>query len=275
MKFETQITRIEPESLRPKLDLIELWSYRELLYFLTWRDLKVRYRQTAIGILWVILQPLLTTAIFTLIFSHFARFETLQIPYPLFALSGVLLWLFINFSITMATNSIVNNVSLVTKVYFPRIIIPTASVLAGLLDLTLGFLILFLIMFYFGVMPTWKTLLVLLFIAEAVILTVALSIFLSILNVRFRDVKFALPFFLQIWMFASPIFYPLDVFPEKWQILFYLNPLSGILEGLRASLFDQNYNLTSITISIFVTVFALVTSILVFKRIESKIADLI
>ncbi len=275
MKLETQITRIEPESLSPKLDLIELWSYRELLYFLIWRDLKVRYKQTAIGVFWVILQPFLTTAIFTLIFSHFARLETLQIPYPLFALSGVLVWLFVNFSITMATNSIVSNVSLVTKVYFPRIIIPTASVLAGLLDLALGFLALFLIMFYFGVMPTWKTLLVLLFIAEAIILTIAVGTFLSILNVRFRDVKFALPFFLQIWMFASPIFYPLDVFPEKWKLLFYLNPLSGILEGLRAALFNQDFNLTAIAISIFLTVFALVASTLFFKRMENKIADLI
>jgi len=275
MKLETQITRIEPESLSPKLDLTELWSYRELLYFLIWRDLKVRYKQTAIGVFWVILQPFLTTAIFTLIFSHFARLETLQIPYPLFALSGVLVWLFVNFSITMATNSIVSNVSLVTKVYFPRIIIPTASVLAGLLDLALGFLALFLIMFYFGVMPTWKTLLVLLFIAEAIILTIAVGTFLSILNVRFRDVKFALPFFLQIWMFASPIFYPLDVFPEKWKLLFYLNPLSGILEGLRAALFNQGFNLTAIAISIFLTVFALVASTLFFKRMENKIADLI
>ncbi|GIU82835.1 MAG: ABC transporter permease [Acidobacteria bacterium] len=272
---EHQIIRIEPENARLRLDFRELWNYRELLYFLTWRDVKVRYKQTAIGILWVILQPLLTTAIFTIIFTHFARFETLQVPYPLFALSGLLIWLFMHFSITMATNSLVSNASLVTKVYFPRIIIPTASVLGGLLDLILGFLILFAMMFYYGINITWKILLAPLFVLEAIVLTISFSIFLSMLNVRFRDVKFALPFFLQIWMFVSPIFYPLDVFPENWRILFYFNPLSGILEGLRSSLFGQNFDLVGISISTLLIVFLLIMSTLFFKWMESEIADLI
>jgi lipopolysaccharide transport system permease protein len=273
--LEKQVVRIEPSNSRFSLDLAEFWSYRELLYFLTWRDVKVRYKQTAIGVLWVILQPLLTTAVFTLIFTYFARFETLQIPYPLFALSGLLIWLFMNFSITMSTNSLVSNANLVTKVYFPRIIIPVASVLAGLLDLALGFFILFLLMFYYGVEIGLKIIFAPLFVIEAVILTISVSVFLSILNIRFRDVKFALPFFLQIWMFSSPIFYHLDVFPKKWQFLFYMNPLSGILEGLRASLFNQDFNLTSITISAFLTIFSFVASVLFFKSMESEIADII
>ncbi|MQK95191.1 ABC transporter permease, partial [Escherichia coli] len=145
-----------------------------------------------------------------------------------------------------------------TKVYFPRIIIPTASVLGGLLDLILGFLILFAMMFYYGINITWKILLAPLFVLEAIGLTISFSIFLSMLNVRFRDVKFALPFFLQIWMFVSPIFYPLDVFPENWRILFYFNPLSGILEGLRSSLFGQNFDLVGISISTLLIVFLLI-----------------
>lgn len=272
---ETQITKIEPEGARPGLNLKDLWIYRELLYFLTWRDVKVRYKQTAIGVLWAILQPVLTTAIFTVIFTQFARFDTLEIPYPLFALSGLLLWLYVNSAINMAAGSLVGNTNLVTKVYFPRLIVPLASALSGLIDLALGFLILIGVMIYYGVNVSWQILLAPFFILQAIILTLSFGTFFSALNVRFRDVKFALPFALQIWMLVSPVFYPLDIFSGKMRFLFSLNPLAGILEGFRAALFAQKFDWFSIAVSIALTIAFAFISLLVFKRMENDFADLI
>jgi hypothetical protein len=191
---ETPIVKIKPNSARLNLDLKDLWIYRELLYFLTLRDVRVRYKQTAIGVLWAILQPVLTTAIFTVIFSQFARFESLQIPYPLFALSGLLLWLFVNTSITTASNSLVSNTNLVTKIYFPRLIVPIAATLSGLIDLALGFLLLIGLMIYYGVELTWQIVFAPVFIVLAITLRASFGTLFAALNVRFRDVKFALPF---------------------------------------------------------------------------------
>lgn len=253
----------------------ELWNYRELLYFLTWRDVKVRYKQTAIGVLWAILQPVLTTAIFTIIFTQFARFDSISIPYPLFALSGLLLWLFVNTSISTASNSLVSNVSLVTKVYFPRLIIPFSATLAGLIDLALGSAILILLMIYYGVNLSREILLAPIFVIQAILLTVSLGTIFSALNVRFRDVKFALPFALQIWMFLSPVFYPAESLSGKWRGLLMLNPLTGILQGFRAALFGGDFDWTAIAVSQILTVFLLLLALFVFKRMEDDFADLI
>lgn len=272
---ETPITKIKPDSSRLNLDLKELWVYRELLYFLTWRDVKVRYKQTAIGIAWAILQPVLTTAIFTVIFTQFARFDALEIAYPLFALSGLLLWLFVNNSITMSSNSLVGNANLVTKVYFPRLIVPVSATLAGLPDLVLGFLILLGLMIYYGTGLTWQILLAPVFVLQTVLLTLSFGTLFSALNVRFRDVKFALPFALQIWLFLSPVFYPLSIFQGKRQILFALNPMTGILEGFRASLFGTEFNWSIIGVSFALTLVLMLVSIFVFKRMEDDFADLI
>jgi ABC-type polysaccharide/polyol phosphate export systems, permease component len=272
---ETQITKIKPESSWLEIDLKDLWTYRELLYFLTWRDVKVRYKQTAIGVLWAVLQPVITTAIFTVIFTQFARFDSIAIPYPLFALSGLLIWLFVNTSVTMASNSLTGNSNLVTKVYFPRLIMPFSSVLAGLIDLALGFLILVGLMIYYGTPISWQIFLAPLFVLQAVVLTLSFATFFSAVNVRFRDVKFALPFVLQIWMFISPVFYPLDIFSEKMRFLFSLNPLAGILEGLRAALFAQKFDLVSIALSIVLTFVLMCAALFVFKRMEKDFADLI
>jgi lipopolysaccharide transport system permease protein len=275
LMHETPITKIKPESSRLNLDLKDLWIYRELLYFLTWRDVKVRYKQTAIGVVWAILQPVLTTAIFTVIFTQFARFETLEIPYPLFALSGLLLWLFVNNSINMSSNSLVGNANLVTKVYFPRLIVPVSATLAGLLDLALGFLILLGLMLYYGVNLTWQILLAPVFVLQTILLTLSFGTLFSALNVRFRDVKFALPFALQIWLFLSPVFYPLGIFSGKRQLFFAFNPMSGILEGFRAALFGSEFNWTLIGISFVLTLILMFVSIFVFKRMEDDFADLI
>ncbi|MCY7376935.1 MAG: ABC transporter permease [Pyrinomonadaceae bacterium] len=270
-----EITKIEPAKWRNVFAWREFWSYRELLYFLTWRDVKVRYRQTAIGVLWAILQPVLTTAIFTIIFSRFARFESLQISYPLFALSGLLIWLYVNNSVTLASNSLVGNTNLVTKIYFPRLIVPTAATFSGLIDLALSFVILVGLMIYYGVNLTFQILLAPLFVVLAILLAISFGTLFSALNVRFRDVKFALPFFLQIWMFLSPIFYPSDILPEKWRVAFALNPLTGILQGFRASMFGGSFDWFSIGAAVVLTFALAGVSFFVFKRMEDDFADLI
>ncbi len=270
-----EVTKIEPARWRGIFAWREFWNHRELLYFLTWRDVKVRYKQTAIGILWAILQPVLTTAIFTVIFSRFARLDSINFPYPLFALSGLLVWLFVNNSIASASGSLINNTNLVTKIYFPRLIVPTAATLSGLIDLVLGFVLLVGLMIYYGVNPTWRILFAPLFVALAIALTIGFGTLFSALNVRFRDVKFALPFFLQIWMFLSPIFYPSESLPEKWRGLFALNPLTGILQGFRASLFGGDFDWFAIGISMISTFALAVVSFFVFKRMEDDFADLI
>lgn len=272
---ETNVVKIKPGGSRLNLDLKDLWTHRELLYFLTLRDVKVRYKQTAIGVLWAILQPILTTAIFTVIFSQFARFDSLPVPYPLFALSGLLLWLFVNASITTASNSLIGNANLVTKIFFPRLIVPFAATLAGLIDLALGLLLLVGLMVYYGIGFTWQIALAPLFIVLTVLLALSFGTLFAALNVRFRDVKFALPFALQIWMFLSPVFYPSAVLSEKWRVLFAFNPLTGILEGFRAALFGNPFDWLAIGVSIVLTMFLMLLSLLLFKRMEDDFADLI
>jgi len=271
----TQITYIKPKKSWLSLDLMEIWTYRELLYFLTWRDVKIRYKQTAIGVLWVILQPIITTAIFTVLFSNFARFETKDVPYPLFALSGLMIWLFVHTSITMASNSFVSNTNLVTKVYFPRLIVPFAATLAGITDLFFSLIILVVLMIYYGTAPTLQILLAPLFLISAIVQTVAFGTLFSALNVRFRDVKFALPFALQVWMIVSPIFYSSSMLSEKWRLIFAVNPLVGILEGFRAALFGTNFDWQVIGVSCASILILVLLSLFVFKRMEDDFADLI
>ena len=271
----SEFTTIKPGGSIASLDLGEIWKYRELLYFLTLRDIKIRYKQTLIGVAWAILQPVLTTAIFTVIFSTFARFDTGNVPYSLFALSGLIIWLFVHTSISLASTSFVNNTSLVTKVYFPRLIVPIAASLATLFDLLFGVLILVGMMFYFGVVPTAQVIAAPVFIFLALILAVAFGTLFSALNVRFRDVKFALPFMLQVWMIASPIFYPVSLLSEKWRLVFALNPLTGILDGFRSSLFGGPYDWELIGISTISLAVLSALSLLVFKKMEDKFADLI
>lgn len=272
---ETPIVKIKPGSAWLNLDLKDLWTYRELLYFLTLRDIKVRYKQTAIGVLWAILQPVLTTAIFTVIFSQFARVDSLAIPYPLFALSGLLLWLFVNSSITTASNSLISNTNLVTKIYFPRLIVPLAATLAGLVDFVLGLVLLVGLMIYYGVALTWQIVFAPIFIVLTILLALSFGTLFAALNVRFRDVKFALPFALQIWMFVSPVFYPASVLSEKWRVVFAFNPLTGILEGFRAALFGGEFNWFAVVVSVVLIFVLILTSLFVFKRMEDDFADLI
>lgn len=273
------ITYIKPSGSWLNLDLGGFWQYRELLYFLTWRDVKVRYKQTAIGVFWAVLQPVLTTAIFTVIFSAAARFETGGVPYPLFVLSGFTLWLFVFNSISFAANSLVGNANLVTKIYFPRLIVPIAATLSGLFDLLFSFGVLAALMIYYAaqnaIVLSWQIALAPVFAAMATMLAISLGTLFSALNVRFRDVKFALPFALQVWMFASPVFYPPEILSEKARFALAFNPLTGILHGFRAALFGERFDWLMIGISAAVMIALTLVSLFVFKRMEDDFADLI
>lgn len=253
----------------------EIWRHRELLFFLTQRDVKIRYKQTVIGIAWAVLQPVITVAIFTALFSRFAQFDTGNIPYPLVALSGMIVWLFVQTSITMASNSFVSNTNLVTKIYFPRIILPVAAALACLVDLFISLIILVLFMVYYRPDITWQLAITPLFLGLTIILIISLGVLFSALNVRFRDVKFALPFMLQVWMIASPVFYPAAVIPEKWRLVFAINPLTGILDGFRSALFGAVFDWQVISISSISILVIALFSLVVFKWMEDDFADIV
>jgi lipopolysaccharide transport system permease protein len=274
-KHVAAVTLIKPPDSWAQLDIGEIVGRRELLYFLVWRDIKIRYKQTAIGIAWAVLQPVLSVAIFTIIFGRFSELSPGAIPYPLFALSGLMIWLFVHTSISMASNSFVGNVNLITKVYFPRLILPVAAVISGVVELTVSLVILALLMAYYGVFPTWQIALAPVFLALAISLASGLGLLFSAMNVRFRDVKFGLPFLLQIWMVASPVFYPSSILPDRWKMVFAVNPLTGILEGLRSSLFGVPFDEKIIAISLVSLVVIIGTSIFVFRWMEDEFADII
>ena len=267
--------KIKPKDSWLKIGFKEYWQYREVFYLLVWRDLKVRYKQTLLGILWVVLQPVLATLILTVIFTRFGGIDTEGTPYVLFAFSGFVIWLFVNAGVMQASNSLVYHEQLVTKIYFPRMFVPGSAVASGVPDLILTFAILFLAMLFYGVALTWKILLFPVFLLFALILSLSMGLFISSLNVRFRDVKFVIPFFLQVWMFASPIFYPLSWIPARFQLIFALNPITGLLEGFRHILFGGELNTGVLTVSIISTILLSIVAILVFRGMEDDFADLL
>lgn len=272
---ESFTIKIKPGETLATFDLSELWHYRELFYLLVWRDLKVRYKQTLLGVMWAVLQPASTAFIFTIVFSRIAKFESGEIPYWLLALSGFTFWTFISSSVTFASNSLVHHKELVTKIYFPRIIVPASAVGAFFIDLLLTLLILFGGMAVYGAPITWKIIFVPVFLIFLLVLTISMSLLLAALNVRFRDVKFIIPFLLQVWLFISPVFYPSDWIPEKWRYVFALNPVTGCLDGFRHILFGTKLDSTSLIISIAVTVVMFFTAIFVFRKMEDDFADLL
>src|SRR5882672_706584 len=266
-------TLIKSEEAGVQLNLSELWYYRELLYFLTLRDIKVRYKQTLMGLAWVIIQPLTTMLIFTLVFNRFVRFDAGPLPYPLFALSGLLLWLFFANAVTNSTHSLVSNANLITKVYSPRMFIPAASVGAGLVDLAVAFLLLIVLVFYYGVTLTSNLLLLPLFILMMTLLALGVGLLSAALTVKYRDLRHALPFIIQLWMFASPVIYPANIVPGRWKWLLTINPVAGIIEGFRASLAGGAFNWVHLAISAVITLLLLVCSIHIFRRFEDTFAD--
>ena len=266
---------IKSEEAGVQLNLAELWYFRELLYFLTLRDVKVRYKQTVMGLAWVIIQPLGTMLIFTLVFNRFVRLDAGPLPYPLFALSGLLLWLFFANAVTNSTYSLVSNSNLITKVYFPRMFIPAASVGAGLVDLGVAFLLLIAMCFYYGVSLSLHSLLLPLIILLMALLALSVGLLSAALTVKYRDLRHALPFIIQLWMFASPVIYPANVVPEKWKWLLTVNPVAGIIEGFRASLTGQPFNWFHLSIAAATTLGLLLCSVYVFRRFEDTFADVV
>jgi lipopolysaccharide transport system permease protein len=257
------------------INLKELWAHRELLYFLVWRDVKVRYKQTLLGAAWAIIQPLLTVLVFTFIFGKVAKIDSNGIPYPVFAYAALLPWTFFANAITTSGNSIVGSAHLITKVYFPRPIIPVASVCASLVDLAVAFPMLVVLMFYYHIGITMNALFLVPLVLLTTLLAIAVGMWISAINVKYRDVKFALPFVVQIWMYLSPVAYPSSVIPARWRIIYSLNPFVGIIDGYRALLFGRVFDWRGIAISLVITLGFLFYSSRQFRKMEKGFADII
>ena len=261
---------------RPLEVLREVWSHRELLYFLTWRDVKVRYKQTALGVLWAVIQPLLTMAIFTVLFGRIAKIATDGVPRPIFYFSGLLPWLYLSTTVNQASMSLVSNFQLLTKIYFPRVMLPAGVALSGLVDFFVGSTLLVGFFIYYHIHPGWVLLLWPVLVVQMILLALSVSLFLATLNVKFRDVKYAVPFLVQIWMFATPVIYPVSIIPARFRSLIALNPAAGLVEGFRHSLdpsIPLQWNLLGISAAVTVALF--VTAIVFFHRSERAFADII
>jgi lipopolysaccharide transport system permease protein len=270
---------IEPRSYWSSLDLRDLWRYRELFYFLTWRDVKLRYKQTVLGAAWAILQPVFNMILFSFIFGRVARMPSDEIPYPLFAFAGLLPWTFFSTAIGMAAASLVSNANLITKVYFPRMIIPAAAVLAGLVDFAFAFLVMLVLLVWYQVPLGFNLIMLPVLIALTSALAFAVGTLLSSLNVKYRDIRYVIPFLTQFWMFATPIIYPVSMMPEKYQWIFKLNPLTGIIEAYRVALLsgvnNSSFDWTAIGFSAFITLLSLAYATYHFRGTERIFADII
>jgi len=266
---------IQPSNRWSILSFKDIWAYRELLFFLTWRDVKVRYKQTALGAAWAILQPLFMMIIFTIFFGRLAGVASAGIPYPLFALAGLVPWTFFANAITASGNSLVGSANLITKVYFPRLIVPAAAMLAGLVDFLLAFVMLVVLMFYYHVTLTVQILFLPVLILLTALFSLGVGTWMSALNVKYRDVRFALPFLIQLWLFVSSVILPSTSIPQKWRWLIMLNPMSGIIEGYRAALFGLPFDWPALGIASALTIVVLLYAIYAFGRVERSFADII
>src|SRR5262249_3073870 len=258
------------------LKLSELWEYRELLYFLVWRDIKVRYKQTALGAAWAIIQPFMTMVVFSLFFGHLAKMPSDNVPYPIFSFAALVPWTFFAGGLSQSSNCLVGSSSLITKVYFPRLVVPLASAFSGIVDFLIAVAMLIAMMLYYGLIPTlniiWLPLLVLL----AFITSVGAGLWLSALNVEYRDVRYIVPFIIQFWMFATPIAYPSSLLPEPWRTVYGLNPMVGVVEGFRWALLGTNTRPGPIiAVSGTVALLILITGAFYFRRMEKTFADLV
>ncbi|MBI4283910.1 MAG: ABC transporter permease [Chloroflexi bacterium] len=263
-----------PRSWVP-INLKDLWVYRELLYFLTWREIKVRYKQTVLGFAWAILQPLFLMIVFTLFFGNLARIPSEGIPYPLFSYAALLPWTLFAEGITRSSNSLIQDRNLVQKIYFPRLVMPLSGILSPAVDFAIAFTILIALMFYFGYSPTVKVLLLPVFILLALLTSLGVGLWLSAINVKYRDVRYVIPFLTQLWLFASPVVYSSSLLPEKYQIIYGLNPMAGVIEGFRWTLLDTEPPGSLIAISVSIVVVMLITGAFYFRHSEKTFADVI
>ena len=270
------VVRIAPRRGWLDLQLRELWSFRELLYFFVWRDVKVRYKQTAIGAAWAVLQPFLTMVVFSLFFGALAKIPSNGLPYPIFYYCALLPWLYFAGALQNATNTIVEQQRVITKVYFPRILLPMAAVCSGLVDFAIGFLVFVAMMFYYGIFPGAAILVLPPLLLLAVLTALACGLWLSALNAMYRDVRYIVPFLVQFWMFASPVAYPASLVPERWRWLYGLNPMAGVIEGFRWALTGQGQPPGLMLAASAAVVLALLFGGLIFfQRAEGTLADVV
>jgi lipopolysaccharide transport system permease protein len=275
-KAQLPVLRITPPSRWWELPFGELWDYRELLYFFVWRDIKVRYKQTAIGAAWAVLQPFLTMLVFSLFFGRLARIPSQGLPYPIFYYSALLPWMYFAGALQNATSTIVENQRLITKVYFPRLVLPFSSVLSGLVDFSISFLMFVVMMFYYRIRPDWALLMLPVFLLLSVLTALGVGLWLSALNAIYRDVRYVVPFLVQFWMFASPVAYPSSLVPAKWRWLYGLNPMAGVIEGFRWSLTGHgNPPGRLMLVSASVVMVVLLSGTAYFQKMETTVADVV
>lgn len=267
---------LEPTHGWRALQLAELWRYREVIYFLAWRDIKVRYKQTVLGAAWAVLQPLLAVLVFAIFLGRLAGVPSEGVPYPIFCLAGLLPWTYFANSLTRSSGSLVENANLISKVYFPRLAVPISGVISGLIDLFIGLVVLGILLLIFGVTPRLTLLLLPVFIALTSSTALAVGIWLAALHVQYRDVRHVTPFLVQIWMFATPVVYPASLIPERYQALYGLNPMAGVVEGFRWAILGQSAAPTALLVVSVGTVFALLASgLFFFRRMERVFGDVV
>lgn len=270
------VLRIEPSKGWVSLKLNELWAYRELLYFLTWRDIKVRYKQTALGAAWAIIQPVFTMIVFSLFFGKLGKIPSDGIPYPIFAYAALVPWTFFAGGLSQSSNSLVGSSNLIKKVYFPRLAIPIATILSEVVDFFLAFVVLVGMMLYYRIVPTANVLYLPLFLLLALITSLGVGLWLSAMNVQFRDVRYIVPFITQFWMFATPIAYPSSLLPEPWRTLYGINPMVGVVEGFRWALLGTNSAPGPIlAVSSLTSIIILIGGAFYFRRMEKTFADVV
>jgi lipopolysaccharide transport system permease protein len=276
-KMKNNVVIIKPSKGWVGLRLTDLWVYRELIYFLTWRDIKVRYKQSVLGILWAILKPFMSMVVFTIFFGNFAKIPSDGIPYPIFSYTATLPWELFAAALGVASRSMVSNSNMISKIYFPRMIIPLASVMSSVVDFLIGFIILIGMMFYFKITPTIATLWLPLLILLALITALGVGFWSSALMVRYRDVGYIMPFVSNLWMYLTPVVYPVSMIPEKWHVLYFLNPMAGVVEGFRYALLGttQSFSSGMILISAAIAILLLITGMFYFRRMEKQFADMV
>jgi lipopolysaccharide transport system permease protein len=258
------------------IDFGELWRYRELLVFQAIRDIKVRYKQTVLGVAWAVLQPVMTMVVFSIFFGKLAKVPTDGIPYPLFAFCALLPWQLFAYALTYSSNSLVDNANVLKKVYFPRLILPFSAVISGLVDFAIAFVVLVGMMAYYGMFPGWSVVALPLFIMLALAAALSVGLWLSALNVKYRDIRYTIPFLAQLWLFASPVAYSSSMVPEKWQALYGINPMVGVVEGFRWVLLDKSAPPgPMLIVSVVTTAVLLVGGLFYFRRMEKSFADII
>jgi lipopolysaccharide transport system permease protein len=267
---------IKPPAGWASLGLKELWEYRELLYFLTWRDIKVRYKQTALGASWAIIQPFFMMVVFSLSFGRLAHVPSDGVPYPIFVYCALLPWQLFSHALTESSQSLVANERLIRKVYFPRLCVPISAVLGGLVDFAIAFVILLLMMLYYGIRPNWAIVLLPLFIVLAIATSLGVGLWLSALNVRYRDVRYTITFLVQFWLFASPVAYPSSLVPGRWRVLYGLNPMAGVVEGFRWALLGKSQGPGALlAVSIVIVLLIFISGLYYFRWMEAEFADVV